>query len=121
MHKRFLIKPVTCPLLAGKGLNIAFGLIFMPAGIIHVSTRSSQAYMILLNFILVFMEVYYLFIGIFLLTANLRFMPLVEIDGNGILFKYDILLRSKYNNLYHLKSIDLGIYQITIQTKSGIS
>lgn len=121
MHKKFFIKPATCPLLLGKGLNIGVGLIFIQAGIINLTTKSFQTYMILLNFILVFMEVYYLFSVIFQLAPNLKFMPRVEIEENGILIKDDILLRSKYNSWDHLKSIDLGMYQNKIQTKSEIT
>jgi len=76
--------------------------------------------MILLNFILALMGVYYLFSGIFLLAPNLKFIPHVEIDENGILTRDDIFLRSRYYNWNHLKPIDLGIRQITTLTKSGI-
>ena len=120
MNKRFLIKPATSPLLLRRNFNIAARLIFILMGIINVSTKSFRAYMILLNFVLALMGVYYLFSGIFLLAPNLKFIPHVEIDENGILTRDDIFLRSRYYNWNHLKPIDLGIRQITTLTKSGI-
>jgi hypothetical protein len=121
MNKRFLIKPATSPLMLGRIFNIVVGLILITVGIINVSIESIQAYMIVLNFILVLLGLYYLISGVFLLAPNSKFIPRVEIDKDGILIKDDIFHRSWYYNWDHLKSINLGIHLITVRSNSGIS
>lgn len=121
MNNRYFIKPTTNPLLLGRGFNIAVGLILTGVGILNFSTKAFEIYMIILNIVLMFLGLYYLASGIFLFAPNSKYVPHVEIDNDGILIKDDIFHRSRYLKWEELKSIDLGIHQITVQAKSGIS
>ncbi len=120
MKKRFIIKPATSPLLLGRGFNITVGLIFLVVGSLNISTRSFQIYMIVLNNVLIFLGIYYLASGIFLLSPGSKYIPRVDLDKKGILIKDDLFHRSRYFVWDQLTSIDLGIHQITFQAKSGM-
>jgi len=119
MNKKFLLKPVTSPLLLGRLYNTLVGLIFMTVGVINFTTKSVEIYMIVLNSILILLGIYYVLTGVFLMAPASRYVPRVEIDPSGILVKDDIFHRSKFFTWDQLIEVGFGIHQLSLKTKSG--
>jgi hypothetical protein len=119
MYKKFLLKPASSPLLLGRIFNTLVGMIFIAVGVMNITTKSIEAYMIALNSILILLGIYYLVTGLFLLAPTSKYIPRIELDSSGILIKDDIFHRSKYFDWDHLTGIHVGIQELILNTKTG--